>query len=343
MSHRQRRTRILVDRMQRRKKAARSPGFGKSAKRQIKKQENPSRKDMRTKRTASPRLGHIATMKSIWAKSIVSGEEVCGTRNIQLSVIIPYYRAGYIGWVALESLVRQIGVDFEWELLIMEESCDNPFGYSRVMSYWEQLKKVGCCRLKYFSLPKWIPLSGKWYYLINATDPGSEVICCNAADIYMSCKRLAAQMKALSGDSPYNWHKLSGNLVYDISSDQHVKLVGMNKERADTCCRAARADLFRQLSLVWKKKYIDSWMYHNLLPQIKFYYDTSDLWYDTVNITGLNNISVGRGVRVQNLTPPFRSCCQKLEKHLPLSVVERLRNCRKHIAAHNALLKVSHK
>lgn len=260
--------------------------------------------------------------------------------DVRLSVIIPYYRAGYVGWIPFESLIRQIDVNFQWELLIIEENFDNPFGCSQAWQYWDRLQKIGCRRLSYYGLSEWMPLSVKWYYLSNSVDENSEVICCNAADIYMSRRRLSAQFNALSGQSEYNWHKIAGSISYDLESDTHVKLFPIDKNRSDSCCRAARTELFKQLPLIRRNVGVDGWTYNSLRSQIKFYYDTSeDLWRETINITGLNNISHKRGECIRQVTPPLARCCDDLSAHLPPEVARRLIDCRKHLDDHKALLK----
>ena len=41
--------------------------------------------------------------------------------SIEFSVRMPMFRSKYIAWLALESLCRQKGVNFEWELITAEE------------------------------------------------------------------------------------------------------------------------------------------------------------------------------------------------------------------------------
>jgi len=48
---------------------------------------------------------------------------------IEMSVVMPLYRAKFIGWLAFESLIRQKGIDFEWELIIMQEKNDEAMAY----------------------------------------------------------------------------------------------------------------------------------------------------------------------------------------------------------------------
>ena len=63
-----------------------------------------------------------------------------GSGDPVLSVVIPYYRAKFIGWLPLESLINQINIDFDWEIVIMEEMGDIPFGVNNIIPYIKRLK-----------------------------------------------------------------------------------------------------------------------------------------------------------------------------------------------------------
>jgi len=258
-----------------------------------------------------------------------------------LSVVIPYFRAGRIGWLPLESLIRQERVNFNWELFIIEENFDNPFGLDRVLEYSEQLKKAGCCLIKYVSLCNWIPLSAKWHYLIQGCHNDSKVVCFNSSDVYCGKDRLRSQYDVLK-KGQYNWYKLSGNLVYDISIKKHVSITAMDRNRSDTACRATTLQLARCLPLEYIKTGVDGWMFRKLSAYgINFFYDESDMWKDTVNVNGLNNIS-RRTARIANVSPPFNYCCDDLAHHIPSEVVERLYSCADRVADHERMKSESH-
>ena len=64
-----------------------------------------------------------------------------------MTVALPMYRCRSIGWLALESLCNQVDIDFEWELIIMEEAGVNagvlgfdPMGRGTIMAYKARLK-----------------------------------------------------------------------------------------------------------------------------------------------------------------------------------------------------------
>ena len=69
-----------------------------------------------------------------------------------LSFIMPWFRAQYLGWLPLEALCRQINIDFSWELIIIEENLENPFGLDNLKKYIDRLKKVNCVNITYIYL-----------------------------------------------------------------------------------------------------------------------------------------------------------------------------------------------
>lgn len=255
-----------------------------------------------------------------------------------LSVVMPFYRAGFIGFVPFESLIRQVNINFAWEIIVIEECFDNPFQFKRIAEYQEALESVGCCKITYISLKKWLPLGAKWHYLYQNVAPTSKVVCCNSSDIYMDKIRLKKQFDVISSGS-YNWYKLNGNIVYDLSIDQHVRFVSPHKKRPDTCCRAMSSELAKKVPLSTIKSSVDGWSYNTLSDYgIKYFEDYGTICDGTININGLNNIT-NRTQRIKDITPPLRSCCIYLERHIPKEVVKMLRTARKHIEQHNKMKK----
>ena len=55
------------------------------------------------------------------------------------------YRAQHAGWLALESLCWQRDVDFEWELIVIEEQFD-AMGEDAVRAYEGRLQQKGSSR-----------------------------------------------------------------------------------------------------------------------------------------------------------------------------------------------------
>lgn len=262
---------------------------------------------------------------------------------IELSVIIPFFRAGHIGWVPFEALIRQKGVGFNWELIVMEENFDNPFTLPRILEYKDRLAAVRCSRITYISMSKWIPLSAKWYFLIQNTDPNTKVVFCNSADNYFSEHRMAMQFDKLK-DNKFNWYKIMGNITYDLASKKHAKRILSDSKRKDTSGKAMHISLARELPLANVKRGVDGWT-HNTLSMSKHgfrpYCDYTDIWKQTVNITGLNNLSLKQGKRVVDLRPPLTFCCHSMKNHMPEEVVGMLIASSRHLKEHRKVLEKS--
>jgi hypothetical protein len=282
-------------------------------------------------------MTNYEALKTFTVSSTKKIIELLPNSVISLSVILPYFRAGDIGWVPFEAMIRQENIDFNWEIVIIEEDFENPFELDRILNYSDQLSKVGCAKITYISLRKWIPLSAKWYFLINECSDTSKVVAMNSSDIYFSKLRLSKQYYALTSSNK-NWYKLGGNLVYDLGLDFHVKLTSMDPRRTDTCAAAARMDLMKKLPLACIKVNVDSWRYNTLnQATINFYYDNSqDLQLDTVNINGLNNLSLGRSEKIKKVSHPFKECCGSLKNHIPLEVFNKLRESAQYLNSHKS-------
>ena len=259
--------------------------------------------------------------------------------DIVFSQILPLFRAKEIAWLVLESLCRQENINFNWELIILEENFENPFGWDRIGEYVDRLSNVGCKRIKYVGLNKWIPLSAKWFFLVNECSETSELIGPNSADIYCQKNRLRIQHDRLM-NSDANWYKISSNIVYDISQDKHVKFVSPNRDRTDTVSSSSKISLWKNLPLDCVKTNVDGWRYNtmNQKKEIVYYYDeSSDLLNGSVNVNGLNNLSFKRSENIQKVQPPLRTCCNVLENHLPMDIVQRLISLKDKVDDHNKI------
>jgi|7_EtaG_2_1085326.scaffolds.fasta_scaffold07036_2 hypothetical protein len=106
-----------------------------------------------------------------------------------LSVAIPIWKMSDIAWIAFESLINQQNIDFEWELIIAEES-EEAFGLKGIGPYKDRLKKVGCTNIKYIELSSWVPLSKKWLLMADAAAPTSQHFLLHGADSYSPSLRL---------------------------------------------------------------------------------------------------------------------------------------------------------
>tara|TARA_B100000131_G_C18116837_1_gene611559 strand:+ start:1643 stop:2809 length:1167 start_codon:yes stop_codon:yes gene_type:complete len=271
-------------------------------------------------------------------KNIIDLKNTGFNTPIEMSVLIPMFRARDIAWVAMESLCRQEGVYFNWELIIIEEDFDNPFGLKKLKEYCDRLQAAGCRRIKYVSLKKWIPLSAKWYFLIQESSRSSKFGAMSSADIYCGKNRLAYQHRALI-ESDKNWYKVMGNIGYDLGANRHVKIM-VSKDRTDSCMQTACMSLLRRLPLDGVKINVDGWRYRTLEAGgiNPFIEKSKNLMLSTVNIHGINNLS--REGRVEAWMDRDE-CCGDLSDHIPEDVVSMLQETRKCMGNHKDLVEKS--
>jgi hypothetical protein len=114
-----------------------------------------------------------------------------GLSNISMTVALPLKRMGAISWVALESLRRQVDVDFDWELIVFEDGDSSRKTLDKFIG-----RLPGCKRILYRALNpeeegrKSGPYKGnillidKWIEIAKAADSNSRVYCLQAGDVY---------------------------------------------------------------------------------------------------------------------------------------------------------------
>ena len=169
----------------------------------------------------------IQEANEIFLNSKKIEHSIVSNKKISLSVIMPYFRAGDIGWIPLEALIRQKNIDFYWEIIVIEENFENPFGLKNFIKYFSRLKEVNCVKFTYISLKSWLPLSSKWFFLINSCDKNSKFAALNSCDVYFSEYRLKKQFYDLK-NSNKNWHKIKGNYIYDVGCQVDEKFMNIH-------------------------------------------------------------------------------------------------------------------
>lgn len=288
---------------------------------------------------------------------------------IELSVAVPMLRARHCGWIALESLIRQEDIDFEWELVIAEEIIYSPFTKARVMEYKKRLEDVGCVKIKYFPLKHWERLSNKLVFMAKRCENTSKIFASNSADLYAPPKRLKTQydefMKKvpvakkkgkprLLQQNPIHFYSNARTIVYDIKSGNVYLNDGLKKlERyrsldiTDGSCRSLRMNIMKQLPpAVHKAKSVDSWVWMSAKKIVEktgkdfvhFLDMTSNNWKYGLNVNGLNNITKGiRHRRATGRGRPFFivDCPINIRKTIPHEILDRLVAAKKHVAKHS--------
>jgi hypothetical protein len=265
---------------------------------------------------------------------------------IELSVGLPMFRSESIGHLALESLARQKDVDFGWELLIMEEA-DGCFGEQKLKEYAERLREAGCKRLEYWQIESWIPLAFKWKYLGSNCSPTSESFLLQAADCYSQPYRLRETYDLFKEDPEVDWVQSPLGYFYDIASetvalfdqDSYEKITWDGSASKHPCAlnMAMRARYARGLPAEPVKSSVDSWLY-NICTSLKgspliVNSNNSDNYSRGVDVHGMNKISIHRGNRIAEFTPPFEKTEMALDDLVPEDIADFIRQHKDKVAS----------
>ncbi len=261
---------------------------------------------------------------------------------IKLTVIMPMFRAKYIGWLPFESLVLQKGIDFKWELLIAEEVSEEPFGAKLIEAYRQRLFNVGCINLRYIGIQKWIPLAKKWIMLAKMAAETSEILCGQPADYYASPNKLARHMEVFS-DPTIVWHQPRKAIHYLIKTGDAVLQDATNTKRKDNVMgKAMRPQFLRGApDDPLQRTGVDGWIIKRYKAGLKAVGvpfktmpDFNDDYKGALSTVGFNNISpkgrlprVGKGLI-------FTKYTEDLRQYIPPFVMDKLEASRKFLPKH---------
>lgn len=253
---------------------------------------------------------------------------------IEMSVVMPLYRAKFIAWLTFESLCRQQDIDFEWELIMIQEENDEAIDPLVIESYVSRLKNVGCTQAVFRSLKNWIPLASKIKRLIDLCSPDSRIWTCTVADLYSPPLRLKTSYDAFKED--IDWFRVKKLLCYDILTGD---LVVRRVSERGSGGKATKMTLARQVeseSTRWCG--VDGWFYRACTTanggQLTTVVDTSDNWRYGFNTHGFHNITIARGRKIRCRTHKFLSCDVDLTTTIPPEILVRLKQARGDLEKH---------
>lgn len=261
---------------------------------------------------------------------------------IQLSVCIPMFRSKYIGWLALESMCRQENINFEWELIVAEETFDEAFGKDEIMTYKRRLEDVGCVRIEYIGLEKWVPLSNKYVIMVNSCSDSSKIFAGCAADIFAPPARLKTQYDIFITDSDVDFCASPKTIFYDIVSEKtFLYNVALRSRKADGSNRAFRMEIMKNLPIANRRKGVDGWTWNfandyvkSKDKKFKYHPDTSNNWNYGLNVHGLNNISHDRIHLFNNFGAGISKCPIDINVTIPKDIMDKLKDAKKYIKIH---------
>jgi hypothetical protein len=262
---------------------------------------------------------------------------------IELSFCLPMFRSKYIAWLFFESLIRQQKINFEWELILMEEQNDETFGYDEIEKYISSLKQIGCSNIIYEPLSNHIPLGTKTQELIKKCNVNSKVVTFSATDFYNPPLSVYNQFNALK-DGKYDCYRSTKTIFYNISTDKVALYDTSNKPyMGDTSERGLMLELARKIRGLRKRLWgIDFNLYKELLQitqnNIRVFEDKTDSWKYGVATHGLNNISGKKREKMfEREENGMIFIDHKLEDYIPLEVINRLKDSKQYISIHKKL------
>jgi len=254
---------------------------------------------------------------------------------IEHSVRMPLYRAKYIAWLALESLCRQQGIDFGWELIVAEEqNNDEVFGKKALRKYALRLESVGCVRIKYISLKHWIPLAEKMVLLMQNTSPESKVLMPHAADRYSSPYILKTQYDAFK-DPKIEWFCTKpATIFYDIATEAARVTPNPPKGSAN----GVRLPIARKvLDGKGIGRVVDKWFFNactNVVGRKMIEFADRETWKTAFATNGLNTCTLNRQRRMLRGHSKWKPIDWDWEANMPKDILDRLIQMKKYIPMH---------
>lgn len=242
--------------------------------------------------------------------------------KIELSVGLPVWNSPDITWVAMESLCRQKNIDFDWELIIAEETDAERFPHFE--HYYPRLKAIGCKRISYIPIAKRIALSRKWKVLGRNCSDTSRVFVKHDADCYSEPYRLTETHKLMITEG-YDWVQNKVGLFYNLGTGATILYNDPKGVQAPGLNKAMLTESIRQLPDEEKWSCVDGWLHKHCKPQNK-YNELGSRCFLGVDTHGLNNISHARSKLFDNPTFPFEATEVRIEQCLDADVVERLKS-----------------
>ena len=261
---------------------------------------------------------------------IILGQGLRGKFMVELSVAMPFYRTKYIGWLQFESLTRQQGIEFEWEICLIEEDNDETFGYEAISKYMPKLKELGCKRIFYDKINNWVPLARKVGMLVEKCQ--GRILTFGIADHYSPPLRLKSCYDEFK--KGIDWYRIANKIFYDIET----KTLAVKKlSPRGSCCKAVLLSIAKQIKIEpdrWKG--VDGWFYRACcaVKNMVEYVDESDNWKYSLNTHGFNNITPERGYKIRNHAKTFLEYPIKLADIVPKDIALRLQESKDNLNKH---------
>ena len=212
--------------------------------------------------------------------------------NIELSVALPCFHADKIAWLALESLCRQKNIDFEWELIVCEEEHEQMIGDWSLNEYIERLMNVGCKRIVYLHLDRWVLLAKKWQIIGKHISDTSQAFMLQAADCYSGSKRMKMTYDAVVKEG-VDWFDFKRGYFYSFISN---RVILYDYDGHTNLCMCMKAEYARTIPSTTMQRGIDYFLQQHCSVKNRNLniVHSNEIMKDSVDTHGMNSISIYR-------------------------------------------------
>jgi hypothetical protein len=225
-------------------------------------------------------------------------------KDIKQTVGVPCFNAKKAGFLAMEGLVAQKGIDWNWELLVIEEQNEDMLGEQFFDSYRKKLLSVNCVRIEYIKLSLWMPLGQKWKVLGEAASRTSISFLLQGVDDFSFDTRLAVSQKLIEEGA--DWVDFTRGYFYSFVSNKVMLYDAAKNPLITNLNMAIRSSLMRGLPDTDRRIAVDMYL-HKHIASIKPKYICRHI--DTLFDSGFDsdgyNLLSKRLEHYYNPEPPF--------------------------------------
>tara|TARA_R110002126_G_scaffold141639_2_gene286755 strand:- start:4881 stop:5669 length:789 start_codon:yes stop_codon:yes gene_type:complete len=260
----------------------------------------------------------------------------------QLTVGLPMYRSNLTAYAAFESLASQKNVDFEWELLIIEEE-QGAYGLDNIREFVPRLKEVGCTRLEYVATQKWVHLSHKWKKLAEMSSDSSSCFLLKAADCYSQPYRLKETYDIFTQDPGTDWVQSTKGYFYQLELQKLSTFNHASPGYAHQCAlnMSLRTDLLKR-SRPAATNSVDRDLINAARTanggEIKVVWNDSENWQLGVDLDGISNFSRDRKILIDQGITPFEDTEAVLSDVVSAEMLEFIGSLEQYAANHRYMV-----
>lgn len=294
-------------------------------------------------------------------KLLINWEKENYVSDIKMTVGLAALNSKRILWLPLESLRNQEDVDFDWELIIMEEHGES---VGLVRTFINKFPR--CCRIKYYAVNpktdgrkkgkykgKYI-LIDKWLFMAKDSDPNSQIFVFQDADDYSPSKRLSIHRTHFS-NKKCRYSTQDKGLFLWLQNGQKMWYHGSKKDRlhkdfftVNHLNKAVRIKDLRRVKPCDKNRRIDTYIRGEIekilgvdFTKEKYLFNSRDVneenWKTGFFTDGLNNISQHRRKNYQRpewVFVEYKKGCQKnnytsMKDYIPDNVMKFVKKFKK--------------